>query len=126
LSAFALRPIMPQWCSGEEDMMVRDGLSRRDVLLTATVAAGTLAGVSSVRANPAAATAFGAPLVEVQVPAGILTLEQKSAMISGITTVIRGAMKQPPDPASRLFVQIIETADGGFGVDGRVFVPRGK
>ena len=104
--------------------MVRDGLSRREVLLTATVAAGALAGVSSVSADPA--TAFGAPLVEVQVPAGILTLEQKSAMISGITTVIRTAMKQPPDPTARLFVQIIETAEGGFGVDGRVFVPRGK
>ena len=106
--------------------MVRDGLSRREVLLTATVAAGTVAGVSSVLADPAPATAFGAPLVEVQVPAGILTLEQKSAMISGITTVIRTAMKQPPDPTARLFVQIIETAEGGFGVDGRGFVPRGK
>ena len=51
---------------------------------------------------------------------------QKSAMISGITTVIRTAMKQPPDPTARLFVQIIETAEGGFGVDGRVFVPRAK
>jgi len=106
--------------------MVRDGLSRRDVLLTATVAAGALASASSVLADPAPAAAFGAPLVEGQVPAGILTLEQKSAMISGITTVIRAAMKQPADPTSRLFVQIIETADGGFGVDGRVFVPRGK
>ena len=103
-----------------------DGLSRRDVLLTATIAAGALAGESSVRAETASATSFGAPLVEVHVPAGILTLEQKRAMIRGITDVIHGAIKQPADPPKGLFVQIFETTDGGFGVDGQVFVPRGK
>jgi hypothetical protein len=35
-------------------------------------------------------------------------------------------MKQPADPARRLFVQIFETAEGGFGVNGHVFVPRSK
>jgi len=102
-----------------------DGLSRREVLLTATVA-GALAGVSSVRANAVPAAAFGAPLVEVHVPAGVLTAEQKTAMIRGITDVILRAMKQPTDPTRRLFVQIFETAEGGFGVNGQVFVPRGK
>jgi len=100
------------------------GLSRREVLLTAAVT-GALASVSSARANTPA-TAFGAPLVEVQVPAGVLTAEQKAAMIRGITDVILRAMKQPPDPTRRLFVQIFETAEGGFGVNGQVFVPRGK
>ena len=42
----------------------------------------------------------------------------------GITDVVLGATKQPPDPAKRLFVQIFETAEGGFGVNGQVFVPR--
>jgi phenylpyruvate tautomerase PptA (4-oxalocrotonate tautomerase family) len=101
-----------------------DGLSRREVLLTAT-AAGALAGVSSVRAD-AVPAAFGAPLVEVHVPAGVLTAEQKTAMIRGVTDVILRAMKQPTDPTRRLFVQIFETAEGGFGVNGQVFVPRGK
>jgi len=101
-----------------------DGLSRREVLLTATVV-GALAGVSSVRAD-AVPAAFGAPLVEVHVPAGVLTAEQKTAMIRGITDVILRAMKQPTDPTRRLFVQIFETAEGGFGVNGQVFVPRGK
>ena len=101
------------------------GLSRRQVLMTATVA-GALTAVSSVRADAVLATTFGAPLVEVQVPAGVLTAEQKAAMIRGITDVILRAMKQPNDSNRRLFVQIFETAEGGFGVNGQVFVPRGK
>ena len=101
-----------------------DGLSRRNVLVTATVAAGALVGVPSALADTFPAASFGAPLVELHVPAGVLTLEQRSAMIKGITDVVLGAKKQPPDPAKRLFVQIFETAEGGFGVNGQVFVPR--
>jgi len=103
-----------------------DGLSRRNVLLTATVAAGALGGAPTVLADTAPAGNFGAPLVEVHVPAGVLTLEQKSAMIKGITDVVLGATKQPPDPAKKLFVQIFETAEGGFGVNGQAFVPRSR
>jgi phenylpyruvate tautomerase PptA (4-oxalocrotonate tautomerase family) len=103
-----------------------DGLSRRNVLMTATAAAGALAGAPRVLADAVPAGNFGAPLVEVHVPMGVLTLEQKSAMIKGITDVVLGAMKQPADPAKRLFVQIFETAEGGFGVNGQVFVPRIK
>jgi hypothetical protein len=36
--------------------------------------------------------------------------------------VVLGALKQPRDPAKRLFMTIIETAEGGFGVNGKVFV----
>jgi hypothetical protein len=103
-----------------------DGLSRRNVLMTATIAATALAGQPSVRAETVPAGNFGAPLVEVHVPASVLTLEQKSAMIKGITDVVLGATKQPPDPARRLFVQIFETTEGGFGVNGQVFVPRNR
>jgi phenylpyruvate tautomerase PptA (4-oxalocrotonate tautomerase family) len=80
--------------------------------------------VSTTLADTAPAASFGAPLVELQVPAGVLSLEQKAAMIKGITDV--RATKQPSDPARKSFVQIFETADGGFGVNGQVFVPRGK
>jgi len=38
----------------------------------------------------------------------------------------RGVMKQPPDANRRMFVQIFETAESGFGVNGQVFTPRGK
>ena len=43
-------------------------------------------------------------------------------MVKGLTDVVLGAMKLTPDPARRLFVAIIETAEGGFGVDGQVYV----
>ena len=75
-----------------------DGLSRRNVLMTATVAASTLAGAPGVLADIVPTGTFGGPLVEVHVPAGVLTLEQKSAMIKGITDVVLGAAKQPRDP----------------------------
>ena len=103
-----------------------DGLSRRNVLMTATVAASTLAGAPSVLADSAPTGTFGAPLVEVYVPVGVLTLEQKGAMIKGITDVVLSAAKQAPDPAKRLFVQIFETTEDGWGVNGKVFVPRAK
>ncbi|HTR36317.1 MAG TPA: tautomerase family protein [Bryobacteraceae bacterium] len=103
------------------------GLSRRAVLLmTATVAAGAAASMSGALAQTAPAASFGAPIVELHVPAGLLTLEQKSAMVKGFTDVVLGAMKLPPDPARRLFVAIMETAEGGFGVNGQVFVPPSK
>ena len=101
------------------------GLNRRAVLMTAAVAASAVAGVSPVLADTGSAANFGAPLVEVHVPAGVLTLEQKAAMIKGVTDVVLKATKLS-DPARKSFVQILETADGGFGVNGQVFVPRGK
>ena len=44
------------------------GLSRRSVLIGATVAAGAVAGVSPALANAPAQAGFGAPLVELCVP----------------------------------------------------------
>ncbi len=102
------------------------GLNRRAVLMTAAVAASAAAGIAPALADTAPSANFGAPLVELQVPAGVLTLEQKAAMIKGMTDVVLNAMKLPPGPAHISFVQIIETAEGGFGVNGQVFVPRGK
>ena len=102
------------------------GLSRRDLLVTASAAAGVVAGAADAMAETAPAEGFGAPLVELHVPAGILAVEQKGEMIKGITEVVLGAMKQPLDPAKRLFVEIFETAEGGYGVNGKAFLPRPK
>jgi phenylpyruvate tautomerase PptA (4-oxalocrotonate tautomerase family) len=104
----------------------RSGLNRRAVLMTAAVAAGAAAGVSPVLADTAPAASFGAPLVELHVPAALLSLEQKAAMIKGMTDVVYKVIKLPPGPARISFVQILETADGGFGVNGQVFVPHAK
>jgi phenylpyruvate tautomerase PptA (4-oxalocrotonate tautomerase family) len=107
----------------EERLASSSGLNRRAVLMSAAVAATV--GASPALADTAAAGNFGAPLVDVHVPAGVLTLEQKAAMIKGITDVVLKATKLS-DPARKSFVQILETAEGGFGVNGQVFVPRSK
>jgi phenylpyruvate tautomerase PptA (4-oxalocrotonate tautomerase family) len=101
------------------------GLNRRAVLVSAAVAVGATVGVPPALADATPVANFGAPLVDVQVPAGVLSLEQKAAMIKGVTDVVLKAMKLS-DPARKSFVQILETAEGGFGVNGQVFVPRGK
>ena len=69
------------------------GLNRRAVLMTAAVAASAVAGVPAALADTRSAANFGAPLVEVHVPAGVLTLEQKAAMIKGVTDVVLKATK---------------------------------
>ena len=104
-----------------------DGLSRRAVLMTATIAAGAASGAPTVPAadSPSAAS-FGAPLVEMYFPVGVLSLEQKAALIKSVTDVVNAAMQSPSDPARRLFVEIIETPEGGFGVNGQAVGPRAR
>jgi phenylpyruvate tautomerase PptA (4-oxalocrotonate tautomerase family) len=102
------------------------GLHRRAVLIAAAAATTAAAGVSAAAADTGPAASFGAPLVELHVPAGVLTLEQKAEMIKGLTEVMMNAIKLPPDPRRFAFVQILETAEGGFGVNGQVFAPRAK
>ena len=111
-----------------KDLDAHDGaaLNRRAVLMTAAVAASAAAGIAPALADTPPAAGFGAPLVELHVPAGVLTLEQKAAMIKGMTDVVSNAMKLTPGPTARLFATVIETAEGGFGVDGKVFVLRAK
>jgi phenylpyruvate tautomerase PptA (4-oxalocrotonate tautomerase family) len=101
-------------------------LSRRALLTTATVAAGSIAGASTAFSQPVATVGFGVPLVEVYVPAGALTSEQKGEMIKGVFDVIVNAVKPSPEQASRLWVEILETAESGWGVGGKVFVPRSR
>ena len=99
------------------------GLRRRDVLVTA---AGAVAAPSVANAEAVQVPSFGAPLVELHVPAGVLTVEQRGAMIKGVTEVILEAWGQPLDPAKKVFVEILETAEGGYGVNGQAFLPRPK
>jgi len=102
-----------------------DGLSRRAVLITATIAAGAAGGAPAVlAANDSSAAGFGAPLVEMYFPVGVLSLDQKAALIKSVSDVVNAAMQSPADPARRLFVEIIETPEGGFGVNGQAVGPR--
>jgi 4-oxalocrotonate tautomerase len=101
-------------------------LSRRAILKTATVAAGAMAGASPGLSEPIPAAGFGAPVVELHFPAGVLSLEQKGALIKGVTDVLLNVVKLPPDQGKKLWVQVFETAEGGWGVGGQVFVPRAR
>jgi phenylpyruvate tautomerase PptA (4-oxalocrotonate tautomerase family) len=110
-----------------------DGWSRRTALKTATAGA-VAAGMSAILADataasqdePSAVARFGAPLVELHVPAGVLTPEQKRGMIEGITKVLITATKLPPEVNNQLWIQIFETAPGGWGFGGQVHVPRSQ
>jgi len=102
----------------------REGLTRRAVLTTATVAAAALAGPAGAAAETAHGGDFGQPFVEFYMPPGVLTLEQRSDIVAAFTDVVLAATKQSLDPAKRLYVEIIETAEGGFGVNGQPFVPK--
>jgi phenylpyruvate tautomerase PptA (4-oxalocrotonate tautomerase family) len=106
--------------------VVPQDVKRRAMLRTAGIAAGValLSPGTTVPAVAAPLDGFGAPLAEIHVPAGVLTLEQKSAMIKGVSEVLIKAMKLPPERFGYLWVQVIETAAGGWGVGGNVFVPR--
>lgn len=122
-----VRPMKSLEPKNDVELLARgDRLSRRTVLKTATVAAGAVSGAASALGETAPAASYGAPLVEVHVPAGALTAEQKGALIKGITNVVLGATNLPADQSKKFWVQIFETADGGWGVGGQVFVPRGK
>jgi phenylpyruvate tautomerase PptA (4-oxalocrotonate tautomerase family) len=103
-------------------------LSRRAVLgrATAAAAAGPVAAIAAAAADTAAAGGFGAPLAKLHFPAGLLSLEQKAAMIRGVSDVLLKATKLPPDQAGKLWVQIFETVEGGWGFGGQVFTPRAK
>jgi 4-oxalocrotonate tautomerase len=108
------------------------GSSRRVVLMTATAAVATpaiLADAVLAAASPddpSTVARFGAPLVELHVPKGALTLEQKRGMIEGITRVLVTATKLPPDVTQQLWIQIFETSESGWGLGGQVYVPRGQ
>ena len=104
----------------------RNGWSRRAVLAAGGAAAGTLAAATAAPAETGGPAAWGAPIVEVHVPAGVLSLEQKSAMIEGVTDVVLAATGLPRDQPRKVWVEIFETAEGGWGVGGRVFVPRAR
>ena len=105
---------------------IGDRPTRRAVLRTVTaVAAGASAGVSKAAAETPSAD-FGAPIAELHFPAGALSNEQKAAMIRGVTDVLVKATNLPPDQAVKLWVLIVETAEGGWGAGGKVLVPRRK
>jgi phenylpyruvate tautomerase PptA (4-oxalocrotonate tautomerase family) len=105
-------------------------MSRRSLLSAglAVAAAGTssLAESSPASAEAESAIGFGAPLAEISVPAGLLTTEQKGAMMKGVTDVLVTSMGIPAPQHAALWVLIMETAPDGWGVAGHPFIPRNQ
>ena len=62
------------------------------------------------------------PLAQIFVPQGALTLEQKRAMIKGVTDVIAGVEGLPDSALPFVTVLINETPDGGWGVAGHGYL----
>lgn len=100
-------------------------VNRRSVLVAASVGALAVSGMGSLAADAGSAS-FGAPLVEMTFPVGVLSVEQKAELIRRVTDVVSAAMEFPSDSQRRLFVEILETPEGGFGVNGQVVVPRSR
>jgi phenylpyruvate tautomerase PptA (4-oxalocrotonate tautomerase family) len=105
-------------------------LSRRNLLsaglAVAAASASSLAAASPAAAETESAIGFGAPLAEISVPAGLLTTEQKSAMMKGVTDVLVTSMGIPAPQHAALWVLIMETAPNGWGIAGQPFVPRNQ
>ena len=96
-------------------------ISRRTVVLAASVGAMVISAAPGLAAG---SPSYGAPFVEMTFPVGVLSVEQKADLIKRVTNVVNAAMELPPDPQRRLFVEILETPEGGFGVNGQPVVPR--
>jgi len=62
------------------------------------------------------------PLAQIYVPQGALTLEQRRAMVKGVTDVIARVENLPDSGRPYVTVLIIETPDGGWGVAGHGYV----
>lgn len=64
------------------------------------------------------------PLAQIYVPEGVLTPEQKSEIIKGVTEVIASVQNIPPERRSIIYVLINEVPTGGWGTGGKPFVRR--
>jgi phenylpyruvate tautomerase PptA (4-oxalocrotonate tautomerase family) len=98
-------------------------VTRRAALVAASVAGVAVSGLEFAAAV-AGSSNFGAPFVEMTFPVGVLSVEQKAAHIKRVTDVVSATVEFPSDSQRRLFVEILETPDGGFGVNGQVVLPR--
>jgi 4-oxalocrotonate tautomerase len=58
------------------------------------------------------------PLAQIFVPRGALTLDQRRAIVKGVTDVLASVEKLPPSGRPFVTVLINEVADGGWGVAG--------
>lgn len=58
------------------------------------------------------------PLAQIYVPAGALTIEQRRAIVKGVTDVIVAVEGLPPSALPFVTVLINDVPEGGWGVGG--------
>jgi len=62
------------------------------------------------------------PLAQIYVPQGALTLEQRRAIVKGVTEVIVSVEKLPASALPYVTVLINEVPDGGWGIGGHGYL----
>jgi len=62
------------------------------------------------------------PFAQIYVPQGALTLEQRRAMVKGVTDVMARVENLPDSGRPYVTVLIVATEDGGWGVAGHGYV----
>jgi 4-oxalocrotonate tautomerase len=62
------------------------------------------------------------PVAQIYLPQGASTLEQRRALVKGVTDVIVSVEKLPPSARPYVTVLINEVPDGGWGVAGHGYV----
>jgi len=60
------------------------------------------------------------PLVQISVPEGALTLEQKRELVAKVTDVVV-EVERLPAVRPGVWVQITEVPDGGWGIGGKAY-----
>jgi 4-oxalocrotonate tautomerase family enzyme len=58
------------------------------------------------------------PFAHIMVPPNVLTVEQRQAIVKGVTDVIASVEKLPASGRPLITVLISETSEGGWGVGG--------
>ncbi len=61
-------------------------------------------------------------LAQVSVPTGAISIQQRQAMVAGITRVLADATGAGPAWLPYITVLVVETAEGGWGVAGHGYV----
>jgi len=62
------------------------------------------------------------PLAQIYVPEGVLSLQQKSDIIKGVTEVIAGVENIPAERWGAVYVLVNEVGTGSWGAGGKPFI----
>ncbi len=108
----------PQWPAGGAGPGRNGHLARRTFLSIAAAASGAGLGAAAVPAGAGEVPAPVPTLAQISVPAGALSVQQRQAMVTGITKVLVDVTGARPAGLPYVTVLVAEAAEGGWGVAG--------